>query len=781
MDLIRALKQISAPLPYEAKKGYTNQSVKGGYTNYAKDKIKKIYLQEQREKIKSLLKLLLIALDEYEKFPQEKTLLNISHQIQSINNQLLQPINFEECQAVLSKPLRYVKGIGPKKEQLLKKMGLNNLWDLIHFFPRDYIDRSKMIPMAYAVHGEQQSFMGKVIGTHEIKKGRLHILKVMARDNTGCINMIIFNQAYQKKYFESRMGQDLMISGKVSRQFQEIQIDNPEYEWMDERINTTIHTARIAPVYRSTEGLYPKVLRTVMHQVLNDHTQAIYDFIPHEILAEEKLPERKEAILQMHFPDNREQLEKSRQRLAFEEFLLGQFSLSQKKELLQKNPAYRFDIPRDVEADFEKLLPYPLTNAQKKVISEIVQDLGQAYPMNRLIHGDVGSGKTTVAGFSLYLAYLNHFQSAFMAPTEILARQCFENFKKIFSSLDIQIELLISDTREKERKRILHALSEGKVNLLVGTHALIQHGVNFHSLGQVVVDEQHRFGVRQRLELRKKGKIPHLLVMSATPIPRTLALTRYGDLDVSLINEMPLGEKKIKTSLLLYQHLPRLYAFVKDQLQKGGKVFVVCPLIDESEKMDLSSSIARHEELKKAFEGFTVLLLHGKMNAKEKESIMSQFASPKGHILVSTTVIEVGIDIPDANIMIIENADRFGLAQLHQLRGRIGRKSQQAYCYLLVKNKENIYRLKVLEASLSGFVVAEKDLEQRGPGELWGAQQSGYIMQSVIQLEKDGRWLEKAKNYATALVKQENQALLFSKELAFRGRRSPAEDMTESG
>jgi ATP-dependent DNA helicase RecG len=781
MDLIRLLKQIATPLPFEEKKGYTNHSVKGGYAQYATSKIEQALQFERRQSIRKKLENMVFLLAQYRDKPSKEHYLLISNELNSLRSLLLQPGSIDECRVNLHKPLRYLKGMGPKREEYLKKLGLQSLWDLLMYFPKSYVDRSQIIPLAMAQNAEHQTFQGTVVSVLEQKSNRFKILKILVRDHTSSIQLVFFNQAYLKKQFENNIHQAIIISGRVTWQYNHKQMDNPEFEWLDTDNPSLIHTARIVPVYRLTAGINAKSFRSILFRLIQENQHLIYDFLPLEILDQLELPDKKSALMAMHFPATADQLEKSRQRLAFDEFLLGQYQLGKKKEVKKTSSARAYEITEEHFQQFESLLPYVLSDSQKKVIQELRQDLLQPLPMNRLIHGDVGSGKTTVAASALFFSWLNQYQSAFMAPTEILARQCYVNFIKLFKGLNISIALLVSDIKEKERRSILEELSSGDIDILVGTHAIIQQDVSFHSLGLIVVDEQHRFGVRQRLQLRNKGMMPHLLVMSATPIPRTLALTRYGDLDISLIDQMPMGKKKIKTKIITYQHLSKLYEFVKSKLETGGKAFVVCPLIEESEKMDLSSSIEKAEELSQEFESFSVLLLHGKMNAMEKAQIMADFASEKGHILVSTTVVEVGIDIPEANIMIVENAERFGLAQLHQLRGRIGRKSQDAYCFLLVKNKENVQRLQVLEDSDSGFVVAQKDLELRGPGELWGSNQSGYFMHSLIRLEQDGPLLEKAKDCAGVILQKATYRNEIDKELLFRGWPAYDDDLTSSG
>lgn len=781
MDLLRVLKQISTPLPYEEKKGYTNQSVKGGYALFASQKIQEVLEVETRDKVRHLLVKLLDSLDQYHRKPDKMLFQRLSSDINVLKQFLLQPVNLLESRSLLKKPLRYLKGVGPKREELFNRLGIYTLWDLLHYFPRDYMDRSRVIPITSAVNGERQTFQAQVNGITEMKKGCLRILKVSLWDRQGMLSIVFFNQAYLKKIFENHLHQSIIVSGKVSWQYNHWQMDNPEFEWVEDQNDSLIHTSRIVPLYRLTDGLFLKSFRAIMFQALEENYQLLYDIIPEFILDKHAFLHRAEAVRNMHFPTTAQMLEKARQSLAFEEFLLGQYVLLRKKASYQEQISPQYTITPQDKARFEELLPYALSDSQKKVILELSHDLEQAYPMNRLIHGDVGSGKTTVAASALFYSFLNGYQSAFMAPTEILARQCYKNFNKLFHDLGLKCELLISDIREKERKKILSDLIEGSIDIIVGTHALIQADVIFNKLGLMVVDEQHRFGVKQRLELRKKGLMPHLLVMSATPIPRTLAMTRYGDLDTSLIDQMPLGKKKIKTRILSQQYIGELYAFVKKKLSQGGKAFVVCPLIEESEKMELASSIEKAAQLTEEFKGFSVLLLHGKMNSKEKEEVMKEFSSDQGHILVSTTVVEVGIDIPEANIMIIEDADRFGLAQLHQLRGRIGRQSQEAYCYLLLKSKESTLRLQVLEDSDSGFVVAEKDLELRGPGELWGEKQSGFFLETLIRLEKDAPLLEKAKETAMEIMQLSECREIVDSELQYRARTHGEDDLLASG
>ncbi len=778
MDLLRTIKQLKVPLASEEKKKYTNQSVKGSYTAFALEKVSIALAQENNETIVCMLKELKSSLLAYQNQPNCKGLQAVAFQLEKLSEFLLQPVNQIACRALMQKPLQYLKGVGPKRVRAYEKLGVYSVEDLLSYFPKDYVDRSLIVPISMAINGERQSFMGKVISAIEHRKGRFSILKVIIWDRSGSIALVFFNQAYLKKIFENHINSQIIVSGKVSWQFHQWQMDNPEYEWIEEEDTLQpIHTARIVPIYRMTEGLFPKTFRSVMYHALKEYQESIYEIIPAQYLDELDLPLRKYAFWNMHFPESLEVREKARKRMAFEEFLMGQFSLLYQKELMKKDPAQAFTITENDLIAFQKLLPYKLSSSQQKVIEEIVNDLKLSIPMQRLIHGEVGSGKTTVAAAALYFSFLNHYQSAFMAPTEILARQCYENFLKTFSGLPLRIKLLISDIKEKDRTKIIHDLAQGEVDIIVGTHALIQRDVIFKSLGLAVVDEQHRFGVKQRLELRKKGTIPHLLVMSATPIPRTLALTQFGDLDVSLIDQMPMGKKSIQTRILENRQLPKLYEWVKEKLVQGGKMFVICPLVEDSEKMDLSSSIGSYEELVHQFEEFNVFLLHGRMNAKEKDEVMQQFSSAKGHILVSTTVVEVGIDVPEANIMVVEDADRFGLAQLHQLRGRIGRKSQKAYCFLIIKNTDNKQRLSIMEESDSGFVVAQKDLELRGPGELWGERQSGYYFQSVIQLEQDGPLLEQAKIIAQKILQNEKHRYVFLDELDYRKKKITRKDI----
>lgn len=792
-DLEKALNAIKKPLYYEPKNNFKDSSVIGGFSKFALKCLSEVKKDFPINEVSISLSKLIEILSSYEKNPSKDSYFKILEEIKIIENNIgnkslngkcknitdKKDISLEAARAVLIKPIQFVKGVGPKKANLLKKLGIFTLFDLLYYFPRDYIDRSKIVPIRSARVGETQTFCGKIVSVQEFTKNKFSILKVSIYDGTSMITGVFFNQHYLKKIFEERIEKQVIFSGKVAFNYGKHEIDNVEYEFVEEN-KETIHTGRIVPVYKLSQGIYPKVLRGLIKENLENYKDFFYEFIPSQILSKLNLPIRSKAILELHFPINFESLESARKRIVFEEFILGQYKLCKAKSLLSSEKGISFNVSLDDLNEFEASLPFKLTSAQKRVIDELTNDLISGNPMNRLLHGDVGSGKTVIAGALMYLAAKNGFQAAFMAPTEILSKQSYKVIKELLSKFGFKIELLVSEMKSKKKKEVYNGLKEGIIDIVIGTHAIIQEEIAFNRLAVVIVDEQHRFGVRQREALKNKGVIPHMLVMSATPIPRTVAMTRFGDLDLSVLDEMPKGERKVITEIVLREEAKETYEFVRKAIAEGGKAYVVCPLIEESSSIDLASSIAKADELRKIFPEFEITLLHGRMNVEEKESAMREF-SQKSNILVSTTVIEVGIDIPDASIMIVEDAQRFGLAQLHQLRGRIGRKSQVSYCFLIVDSKENAKRLKILKDSDSGFVIAEKDLEQRGPGELYGEKQHGYVVRSLIDLSRDVPLLEEAKKAASLILEDSKVEKLFKEEIDFREQFLKQFDIIETG
>jgi len=771
LELIELINSIQNPLSYEPKNGFKDQTVVGGFSNFAIRKIESIqrdYLSTpQIEIIHNLQKLI----NEYKNSPSETNFQKLNQTLNEIKKAATPfksvYVNLDLARNDLSKPIQYIKGIGPKRAKLFEKLGVFTLFDLLYFFPRDYLDLRNIISLSMAKVSEHQTFMGTIIDVKEFLRGNFAILNVIVYDRTGYIQLTFFNQKYLTKLFKDHIQNKIIFSGKVQFQYNKFSIDSPEYEFIEEG-KETIHTGRIVPIYRLTAGLNGKSLRSLIKNQLEAVISNIYEFIPKEILSKQMLPERSKAIQNLHFPEDAKLLELSRRRIVFEEFLLGQYRLfqlklrnSHEKGILLKNKPKLIDI-------FLKSLPFTLTMSQKNSLKEISNDLLSGNPMNRLLHGEVGSGKTAIAASLFFLCAKNDMQSAFMAPTEILARQSYRVVSKFLEPHGIKVGLLISEMKEKEKADCMQKLERGEIDVVVGTHALIQEKVSFRKLALVIVDEQHRFGVKQRLSLKNKGTIPHMLVMSATPIPRSVAMTRYGDLEISVLNEIPGGDRKVSTKIVEQKHLPDIYEFMRKEIGKGAKVYIVCPLIEESEKIEAASSIQKTEEMKGVFPELSVLLLHGRMSSQEKEEIMNVFKTNEGNILVSTTVIEVGIDIPEASIILIENAERFGLAQLHQLRGRVGRKSQQSWCFLSVSSLEAKNRLAILERTNSGFSIAEEDLVQRGPGELYGEKQSGFISVSLIQMDKDIKLLEAAKESIPLIVSNQTWTAQIEKEIEFR-------------
>lgn len=784
-EIKEILEKIKRPLYYEPKNNYKDDTVFGGFSKFALSQLNLIpesnLSPNLSENIKSFKNSLLL----YRENPSKESYLKILESISKMEElkgevkEEKREINFETARAMLIKPIQYLKGVGPKKAKLLERLCIQTLFDLLYYFPRDYIDRSKITPISSARVGEIQTFSGKIVGIQEFKKNKFSILKVSIYDGTSAITGVFFNQHFLKKIMEDNIDKRIIISGKVTLNYGKWEVDSPEYEFLDDK-RETIHTGRIVPVYKLTSGVYPKALRNLIKENLENYKDLLYEFIPNEFLSDLGLLFRSTAINELHFPSNFDNLERARKRIVFEEFVLGQYKVNRAKNFLNSENGIIFNVRSDDLKEYELALPFKLTSAQKKVINEFIDNLKSGRPMNRLLHGDVGSGKTVVSGALLYFTAKNGFQSAFMAPTEILAEQNYNVIKKILSKFGFKVELLISETKNKIKKEIIDKLLSGEIDVVVGTHALIQEKISFKKLATVVVDEQHRFGVRQREALKNKGIIPHMLVMSATPIPRTVAITRFGDLDISVIDEMPRGTRKVLTKIVLEDEKDSAYDVIREEIKKKSKAYVICPLIEESDSLSLTSSISKYEELKKVFPYFKITLLHGRMDAEEKENAINEFKS-KGDILVSTTVVEVGLDVEDASIIVVEDAQRFGLAQLHQLRGRIGRKSQKSYCFLIVDNKENANRIKILENSDSGFVIAEKDLEQRGPGELYGEKQHGYITRSLIDLSKDVPLLEEAKKVALLILNDPDKKIIFDNELTFRDKFLNKFDIIETG
>lgn len=631
----------------------------------------------------------------------------------------------------LKTPISELYMVGPIYAKRLAKLNINTVEDLLFHFPFRYDDFSLISKIGRVQPGETVTIIGEVVSfKNEYTKNGKKLQKARARDDTKEIEIIWFNQTFLANVI--RVGETFAFSGKVDWFGRNISMVAPDYEQIRKPIPNShyllsIHTARLVPVYPETYGVSSKWLRSRIAPLLFNNQIEFKDYLPEKIIKDNNLIDLETALKQIHFPDNLMMAEKARKRLAFDELFLIQLSVLKRKLEWQKTVvSHKFSLNQEKILDFTSKLPFTLTNAQNRCIKEILGDLEKTQPMNRLLEGDVGSGKTVVAALAIYVSYLNGFQSVLMAPTEILANQHFQTLKQLLSPFGLQIELVTGSSKLKTESR------KQKADVFVGTHALIQKGIEFEKLGLVIIDEQHRFGVAQRGLLVKKGKSPHVLTMTATPIPRTIALTIYGDLDLSIIDELPVGRQKVKTWVVPKLKREPAYKWIKERVKDTSEqAFIVCPLIEESETLTTVKSVkAEYEKLsQKIFPDLKLGLLHGKLKSKEKDEVIGRFREGSLDILVSTPVVEVGIDIPQATIMLIEASDRFGLAGLHQLRGRVGRGQKQSYCLLFteIDTGKPFERLKSMEINHIGSELAEIDLKMRGPGEVYGKSQHGFV------------------------------------------------------
>lgn len=653
------------------------------------------------------------------------------------------------------KPLQYLKGVGEAKAALFHKLDIFTVGDVIAHYPRDYEDRSKLKKLAQLLDGEQCSFEGiiasKVLESRP-RKG-LVVSRVSIIDETGLINAIWFNQPYLKNFFKT--GEKYLFFGTITRK-RTFEVLNPVYERLDEAGQT--NTCRIVPIYPATGKLTQNAIRTVIRNALEYVGDSLAEFLPDWIRDTYNLVDSQFAIHNIHYPESDEAFQKARRRHVFEELLLLQLGLISLKSTNESNATGIRFAAADEARNFIRQLPFKLTNAQIRVFTEIERDMENSRAMNRLIQGDVGSGKTIVAVMSLVKAVKSGYQGAFMAPTEILAEQHYHSVKPLLEPFGIRTALLTGSTTAKASRELLQSVLEGNVDILIGTHALLEDKVVFQNLGLVVTDEQHRFGVRQRNKLSQKGENPDILVMTATPIPRTLALILYGDLEISIIDELPPGRRKVLTYAVDGAMRERINKFIRKQVAQGRQVYVVCPLVEESEAVEAKAAAELADELKnRTFSDLKVELIHGKMKASDKNKIMAGFVKGETDILVSTTVIEVGVNVPNASLMVVENAERFGLAQLHQLRGRVGRGEHQSYCVLFSDSKSEVSqeRMKVMEKTSDGFIISEKDLELRGPGDFFGTRQHGIPNLKIANLYKDMDILKLAQEAALKLLEQD--------------------------
>ena len=669
----------------------------------------------------------------------------------------------------LSTPIENLTGIGPVLKKRLKRLGIKTINDLFFHFPRRYEDFSNLIPISKIKINEVCTVQGRVlqINTTKTWKRRMFVTEAIIEDKTGAVKATWFNQPYLAKTLKK--GDNIFVSGKVAKG---LSFSNPVYE-KGEQDNLT-HTGRLVPVYPETAGLSSRWIRFAIKPLLKELEFDIKETLPKDILKEFKLMPIRQALWEVHFPSSLENSQKALDRFSFEELFFIELFVLRERNLLNQEKSVPIPIKLDKIQDFVKSLKYKLTDAQKKSAWQILKDMEIPRPMNRLLEGDVGSGKTVVAAMAVLNAVKQGYQAGFMAPTEILSKQHFQELANLFSKFKINIGLLTgkqdqlrskklkNQVIEISRKKLLEKVLDGEIEVLIGTHALIQDKVKFGKLGLVILDEQHRFGVEQRAKLcRKQETIPHLLSMTATPIPRTLALTVYGDLDLSLIDELPKGRKKIITKIISPKQRKETYDFVREEIKKGRQCFVICPRIEKKETSEAwANAKAVKEEYerlsKKIFPDLKLDILHGKIAPKEKEKIMLNFKNKKTDILVSTSVIEVGIDVPNATVMVIEGAERFGLAQLHQFRGRVGRSEYQSYCLLFTDSpaKKTLQRLNALIKSEDGFSLAEKDLAIRGPGDFKGTRQWG-IPDLMMSCLKDMPLVEKTRQRAKEILQKD--------------------------
>ncbi len=655
--------------------------------------------------------------------------------------------------------IQYIKGIGPRRAALLTKAGVQSVEDLLYYFPRRYLDRSNLVKISQLKPDDQATIVGRIYSV-DLVPGRRKRLALLVGDGSGYLTCIWFQAVpYMSKVFKA--GETVAFSGKVTV-FRGPQMVHPEYDKIsDEGENDPLHTGGIIPLYPSTEalkkgGLDSRGFRRIIHQVIGS-MPPLEETLPAGLLTRHHFMPLSESLHHMHYPSNWTHLKRAQHRLKFEElFYLQLFIALQRQKHKEENNGIAFLRVGELTRNLVSRLPFELTGAQKRVLHEIRDDMKSVRPMNRLLQGDVGSGKTVVACIAMLIAVENGYQAALMAPTEILAEQHYLTIHKWLEEFGVRVALMTGSQKPAEKRETLAALESGDIQIAVGTHALVQEGVSFHNLGLAVIDEQHRFGVMQRAVLMKKGVCPDVLVMTATPIPRTLALTYYGDLDVSLLNEMPAGRQPVRTAWRSEGKREAIYDFVRTTVQEGRQVYIVYPLVEESEKIDLAAATEGYRELSESvFPDLALGLLHGRMKGQEKERVMQAFKSGEIQILVSTTVIEVGVDVPNASVMLIEHAERFGLTQLHQLRGRVGRGAHQSTCILLARYPLSVdagKRLETMVKTTDGFQIAETDLEIRGPGELFGTRQHGVLNLNIADLVTDGPILEQARQEAFALI-----------------------------
>jgi ATP-dependent DNA helicase RecG len=662
--------------------------------------------------------------------------------------------------AALNADLTVLQGVGPRHAETLTQLGMKTLGDMLYYYPRRYEDYSQLKPIKALFYGDVVTVLGTIqsVHTRPIRGGKMSIIEVVISDTTGSLRLSYFNQPWLANRF--KQGDAIAVSGKVDQYLGRLVMNSPDWEPVEVE---NLHTARIVPIYSLTEKVTQKWLRGIMNQVVTHWAPNVVDALPEKIKLGARLVSLSEALMQVHFPVSQDRLKAARERLAFDEIFYLQMGALRQKRDWKSADARRFAVPTEWLDARVGGLPFALTSAQKKSLDEICADLDSGKPMNRLVQGDVGSGKTVVAALAAAIVVTGGAQAAIMAPTSILAEQHYRNFTNLLAGeggpmQENEIRLLVGSTPDIRKEEIRQGLLDGSVKMVIGTHAVIEPDVLFKDLQFIVIDEQHRFGVEQRKELRSKGTNPHLLVMTATPIPRSLALTVFGDLDISVIDEMPVGRQPVSTHVLRPQERERAFTLIRGQIRDGRQAFVVYPLIDENEKIEARAAVDDFEVLsKEIFPKLKLGLLHGRMKPAEKDEVMMKFRDGQFDILVSTTVVEVGVDVPNSTVMLIEGADRFGLAQLHQLRGRVGRGAEQSYCLLIPTHEDAAEneRLQAMAQTNSGFELADLDLKTRGPGEFLGTRQAGFASALKMASITDVALIEKARVQAQALFERD--------------------------
>ena len=714
-----------------------------------------------------------VLLEHFERYPMD-TLPQRKKSLERLVNVIktetgIQPTETKDNKLTLKSDVMYLKGIGPKIAYILNKLGIYTVGDLLYYFPRKHVDYSSRTRIRDLQVGETTTVFGTIRSVEAFTtKNNLGVVKVKITDGSGSINLNFFSSK-SNRYTLERMksqfpkGSGIMVSGmvKINSYDGMPTLDKPTYSIMDDEIlsSSNVNLARIVPIYPLSENLNIKTLRKAIFNTIQLFKNDIETVLPEYILEKYNLMQKNEAIEQIHFPNDNEALNRARFSLVFEELFLIQLRLALLRE---ENNRTISSIPLEIKRDglvmkFIEGLPFELTSAQKRAVNEILNDLNSTKPMQRLLQGDVGSGKTVVATIMLLAAIENGYQAAIMAPTEILAQQHYNNMSKWLAPLGLRVELFLGSIGKKQRKIAETNLRNGQVDIAVGTHALIQDNIDFANLGAVVIDEQHRFGVKQRLALRKKSQNPQILTMTATPIPRTLAITMNGDLDLTIIDELPKGRKPIITKMV--NSRKQIAELIRHEVENGRQAYIVYPLIEESETLSAKAATIEKERWQnEVFPEYKIGLLHGKLKNDEKDDVMNKFKNKEYDILVSTTVVEVGVDVPNATVIVIENAERFGLSQLHQLRGRVGRSDLQSYCLLSssTKSQETKARLNIMTQTNNGFVIAEQDLQIRGPGEFLGTRQSGLPDMIIADIVHDAKILELARSEAISFVKNNN-------------------------